>query len=121
MDPTATSRLALRGRLPERRTGSFALRQTRRFLRGPIPWEWLCRASCLPGAALAVAVALWHLVGIKRAKTIGLGNALVTELGVQRHAKYRALAALESAGLVRVDRHTGRNPVVTLIDREAQP
>jgi hypothetical protein len=34
---------------------------------------------------------------------------------VDRHAKYRALAALEKAGLVRVDRRMGKNPTVEIL------
>src|SRR5438034_488995 len=87
----------------------------KRFLEGPIPWAWLMRAAELPGRALHTAVALWFLSGVTRSETVKLSGRPLTELGVDRHAKYRALAALEGAGLVRVTRSPGQNPVVKLL------
>jgi hypothetical protein len=37
-------------------------RRGQKFLRGPIPWDWLSVASRLPGKALQVGLAIWHLV-----------------------------------------------------------
>jgi hypothetical protein len=36
-------------------------------------------------------------------------------LGVLRHAAYRALRNLQKAGLIEVQRHVGRLPVVTIL------
>ena len=87
-----------------------------KFLKGPIPWSWLAAAAHQPGKALQVAIVLWFLSGVKRARTIALSGAVLRGIGVNRHAGYRALAALEEAGLVSVVRHPGRNPVVTLME-----
>jgi hypothetical protein len=87
-----------------------------RFLKGPIPWSWLGRAGQLPGSALHVAIVIWHLAGLHGARTVALSNVPLDDLGVDRHAKRRGLAALEGAGLVVVERHAGRNPLVTLLD-----
>jgi hypothetical protein len=92
-------------------------RSTQRFIRGPIPWVWLCKANQLRGSALGVALALWYLAGLTSSKTMALTNGPLRDLGIDRYAKRRGLAALESAGLVAVERKPGRNPVVTL--REA--
>jgi hypothetical protein len=118
MDPTDLLKIGLGGRLPERKLGRTGVQRRGRFVRGPIPWHWICRAARLPGAALPVSVALWLLSGIRSTRTVSLGNAIVGELGVKRHAKYRALEGLEAAGLVSVERHPGRNPRVTLIAEE---
>ncbi len=91
------------------------LARGQRFLKGPIPWAWLMRAAELPGRALHTAVALWYLSGVTCCETVKLGGRPLTELGVDRHAKYRALLALEGAGLVRVKRSPGQNPAVTLL------
>lgn len=85
-----------------------------RFLKGPIPWPWLVAAANLRGRTLHVAVVLWFLAGLTRSTTVKLGGRQLAELGVDRHAKYRALRALERAGLVRVKRSPGQNPLVTL-------
>ena len=87
-----------------------------KFLRGPIPWDWLCRAAHQPGKALHVAIAIWFLAGIKDNRKLVLSNAVPRMLGVNRHAKSRGLKALERAGLVVVERQRGRSPLVTILD-----
>ena len=86
-----------------------------KFLKGPIPWNWLVRAARQPGKSLHVSVALWHLVGLKKSGTVALSNKLLVSLGISRFAGYRALQALENAGLVTAIRHRGRNPIVTVL------
>jgi hypothetical protein len=85
---------------------------TQRFLRGPIPWDWLSHAMLLPGKALAVALHAWLLVGIKGTTTVPVN---LSRCAVDRSAASRGLRELERAGLVRVDRRAGRKPVVTLL------
>ena len=65
-----------------------------RFLKGPIPWSWLSQAAVLPGRALQVAMALWHLAGMRKSATVSLSTKVLSELGVQRQAGYRGLKAL---------------------------
>ena len=46
-----------------------------KFLLGPIPWDWLCKAAPLKGKALAIAIALWHLAGMNnKANTVKLSQ-----------------------------------------------
>jgi hypothetical protein len=87
-----------------------------KFLMGPIPWSWLSKAARLKGHALHVGIALWFLAGLKKRGTVTLSSSVLKDLGVSRFSGYRALQALESAGLISVDRHIGRNPVVTILD-----
>ena len=86
------------------------------FLKGPIPLEWLQRAAQLPGKSLHVAIALWQRAGMKKSNGLKLSNKILDGMGVDRYAKRRALKALEGAGLVSVERHHGKNPIVTLLD-----
>jgi hypothetical protein len=69
-DPFNPKRLALatmpsngkpvdQGKRPLRRRGGQG------FLKGPIPWLWLCKAARLRGKALATAIVIWHLVGLR--------------------------------------------------------
>jgi hypothetical protein len=93
------------------------------FLKGPIPLWWLQRAAIAgrQGAALKVAIALWFQFGLQRDRgVVKLRSALLRDLGVLRHAGYRGLAVLESAGLVAIARAPGRLPEVTLI-LDAEP
>lgn len=86
-----------------------------RFLKGPIPMKWLNAAACLPGKAAHVAICLWHLSGMTGSKNVHLTRKTLEDAGVQRHAAYRALKAMEEAGLVKVDRCRGRCPIVTIV------
>jgi hypothetical protein len=87
-----------------------------KFLKGPIPWVWLVEAAKLSGKALNLAIVIWFLAGIKRRRKIVLSSAVVRTLCVNRYAKNRALKKLETAGLISVERHKGRNPTVIILD-----
>jgi DNA-binding MarR family transcriptional regulator len=84
-------------------------------LKGPIPWDWLCKAASETGRALHVAIALWFLAGVKKTGRVKLSGAILRSLGVTRHSAARGLKKLEAANLVKVERFPGRNPIVTLL------
>jgi DNA-binding transcriptional ArsR family regulator len=90
-------------------------RRTGRFLKGPIPWDWVIAAAQLPGKALAIGLCLWRLSGAKKSTSVVLSNSELAPFGIDRPAKSRALAALEKAGLIEVARKPGRWPTVTLL------
>ena len=90
-----------------------------KFLKGPVPWDWVERAALLPGKALLVGLAIWRLSGAMKSKTVRLGNSELIALGVNRSAKSRALKALENAGLVGINQRPGMLPVVTLLSIHA--
>jgi hypothetical protein len=94
-------------------------KKSRRFI-APIPLPWVQAACKLPGKALAVALAIWHLARMRKSDTVELSQTRLSEFGVKRWAKYRALAALEKAGLVRVVRRQRRNPEVTVLYPQAE-
>ncbi len=89
-----------------------------KFLKGPVPWNWIAKAAQLPGKAIQVGIVIWFLAGIKNSRTVPLSNKVLRDLEVSRHSQYRGLKALEKGGLVSVTRHAGRNPVVTILDSE---
>ena len=86
------------------------------FLKGPIPWHWIIRASKLPGKALIVGLCLWRLKGATKKNAIPLSNVELEPFGVDRAAQSRALAALEQAGLISIERHRGRWSIITLVE-----
>jgi hypothetical protein len=116
MDPralalTGRSDAPKRGKAPRHRSGDH-------FLRGPIPMDWIYAAARATGhgSGFKVAIALWYLSGLNRqSKTVKLSGSVLRDMGVERHAGYRGLAALEQAGLVSVERRSGQSPVVTLL------
>lgn len=92
-------------------------RKGEQFLWGPVPWLWLSAAGKLPGCALHVGLVLWWLAGVKKDRTVRWEPSAGKSLGLNRWVVYRGLAALERAKLVAVDRHNGRCPVVTILER----
>ena len=85
------------------------------FVKGPIPTEWLQKASALPGKAFQMGVVIWYLYGLRKDTTVTLGNGLLEQFHISRKAKYRCLKALEGAGLIAVEYRKDRNPRVTII------
>ena len=85
-----------------------AARMRERFLKGPIPMRHIARAARLPGQALSVYLALQHQTALTRRQWVTVPKGLLTQLGVSRDAKARALQQLEAAVLVRVVRAKGK-------------
>lgn len=97
-------------------TGKHELRApVAKFIKGPIPLEWITRANALPGKAGAVGLALWFLVGVKSSRTIKLTGEVERIAACDRKAVYPALTALETAGLIAVERRPGARAVVTIL------
>lgn len=96
-------------------------RQDARYLRGPVPLEWLGKASTLPGKALAVALMVWYWRGLTGETTVKICPESLPAFKLSRFAVQRGLQALESAGLITVQRHRGRCPVVTLTAIDVKP
>jgi hypothetical protein len=88
---------------------------TEPFVAGPLPLGWLTRVALCRGAAPAVCLALAYQRGLDRRMTVVPQRRLLAEMGVSVEAEERALAKLEAQGLVRVERHRGRRPRVTLL------
>ena len=86
-----------------------------KFLKGPVPLNWLTRAGQLPGKSLHVGIVLWFLAGLSGKRTVALPNGVLRLFGVDRHAKYRALQCLKQADLIKREQHDGRSPLVTLL------
>ncbi len=82
---------------------------------GPIPLCWIGRAACLPGRALHVALAFWHISRLSRSRTVKMQYKIRERLGVSRKVYSRGLVVLEKAGLISVKRKAGSTPVVTLL------
>lgn len=85
------------------------------FVKGPMDWRWLCATGRVPGKALHVAVTLYLLMGLRKGTSVKLGRKHLSEIGVSRYAAYRALKAMERAGLVAVVRQRGSAPTVTIL------
>lgn len=85
-----------------------------KFLKGPIPLSWLSRALKEGRPALATALVLWYLAGLKRTRIVTPTWRSWQLFDVPPDTGRRGVAALEKAGLILVDRHRGRCPVITI-------
>jgi hypothetical protein len=63
----------------------------------------------LPGRALHLAIAISYLNGFDESGTVKLRPRVSRELGMDRHAAYRALRQLENTGLLSVVRARGES------------
>lgn len=92
------------------------VKRPRKFIAGPIPYDWLARANSLPGKAGAVAVALYFLAGVTKSLRFRL-TAEIEELAqCNRQAVYSALTELEQAQLISAVRRSGAKAVVTILE-----
>ena len=89
-----------------------------KFLRPRVPLDWLSPACNLSGKALATALAIWYLSGLRKGRTeeLKLTTTTLKIFNVDRYAKSRALKELERAGLISVRREGRKNPVVTILE-----
>ena len=92
------------------------VRSKPKFIKGPIPTEWIKQANRLPGKAGSVGVALWFLVGLNQSRTIKITQEIEDIAVCDRKTLYRALTALEEASLVSVKRLQGARAIVTVLD-----
>jgi hypothetical protein len=96
-------------KLPRHRPGE-------KFLKGPIPWNWLVQASRLRGKALHVAILLWREAFCAKVPTVPFRLSQARTMGMHSDTARRGLRTLETAGLVSVQRRTGRCSQVTILD-----
>ena len=102
MDQSTTYPLTVRRHAWDRRSGSYVATDqpvktdaatfeqiktkvghgSNRFLKGPIPWNWIIRASGLTGQALLLGLCLWRLKGATRSNTVALSNAELVPFGI---------------------------------------
>jgi hypothetical protein len=68
----------------------------------------------LSAQAIYVYLSLWRQHILRKSRTVALTTKTLAGFGITRHQKTRALKRLERAGLLTVERHRGRNPLVTL-------
>ncbi len=88
------------------------------FLKGPIPRMWLQSASSLPGKALHVGIELWFYAGLTKSKTLSLNLSRLMDSGISRDSARRGLLQLERSKLVKVVRHAGRKPIITILIKQ---
>jgi hypothetical protein len=87
-----------------------------KFVRGPIPMNWIRAAIPLGRKSINVVLAVWFLAGFKRESQVKLTAATLADFDVTSQAARAILRRFETAGLVVVDRKRGRSPIITILD-----
>ena len=90
-----------------------------RFLKGPIPMNWLNKAMQLKGKGIHVALLLWQEAGYRKSRTVSFSMQRVERLGFSRWTARRALNSLQEAGLVRVEGDPGKLKRVEILDLDS--
>lgn len=115
--------MVVRGYLSERSKSLRAeklKRRAERFIRGPLPLEWVMRAAALSRKSLHVALAIRFREGLEgRAIALKLCRSDMERFSVGRTAGFNALRELEAAGLIQVERKRGACPRVTILECKA--
>jgi hypothetical protein len=76
----------------------------------PLSWFMLVFPVVRGKNELAFALYLYRLRMVRRSRTVKVSNSrLLTELGIDRYAKYRALRRLEQAGIISLKRQNSRS------------
>jgi len=84
-----------------------------RFIKGPIPLEWIQKA-CAVGAE-KLALYLMYIKGLTGWSKIPLKPAEMERFGLSPKTRRVQLTKLEEAGLVKAEKAVGKKPVVTVI------
>lgn len=99
------------------RQGATNQQRKRSTIKGPLPLDWISVACSLPGRSLHVGIAIWSAANLRRSRVVALTNVEANLFGLNRNAKYRALAWLERAGLIAVERKLGQAPRITILEQ----
>jgi hypothetical protein len=84
------------------------------FVQVPLWWiEQATRATRTPQAM--VCIWLLYLSWQAKSMTFPLPNDRLAKRGADKRVKRRALANLEKAGLITVERRRGKTPIITLV------
>ncbi len=94
-----------------------AARLQTEFVRVPLIWV-LALAKPKWRATWPLALYVLHRSWRYKGAAVTLSNIVLAELKISRLEKYRALAELETLGLITVERAGGKAPRVTAIDTQ---
>ena len=86
------------------------------FLKGPIPFVWLQKANSLGGSTGIVATGLWFYVGINKSRYFKVDSKLDQFASVTRQTRQNAFNRLKAAGLIKLTNHDGSYPYVEILD-----
>ena len=93
-----------------------AVRREAQFIKGPLPVGWVAAAAKAGHPlALPVLLALKYKTDTLRQPWVKPPATILRLMGVDKDARSRAIAVLERAGLIEVQRRPGRPPLTRLV------
>lgn len=90
-----------------------------RFIKGPIPLDWLRAANTCGRKSVSVATMIWFAAGLQRSNPVKLSPAILSELAIPSRTAKQVLERMQDVGIVTVEFHRGRSPMVTILDAPA--
>lgn len=87
----------------------------KKFLKGPIPLDWLTSAAQLPGKAINVGIALWWLDGMSKTGILKLTRQSQLALNISKDAERDGLRRLQRAGLIELTTRPGQRHNVRIV------
>lgn len=85
-----------------------------RFVKGPIPLNWLQVASRCGRRGVELGLLLWYAAGWQRTNPVKLTKVIRMEFNIGDKTTKRILVQMQDEGIVDVEFHRGRSPLVTL-------
>ena len=87
-----------------------------KFLKGPMPWWWVCKLAQVSGRSktFIVGMGLWHIAEMKKTNKFKMQPHVYKELGVSSSAFHRALRTLREAELIDFQVKSGTSPKITI-------
>jgi hypothetical protein len=120
VDPFDPEHLRLSGyRVETPVTKRLKAKRKRRFALGPIPWSWwtVCDAAAPHALSIALGILMetCRPIGRPLEEQIVVAEAFGRQLGLSPPQRRRAIAGLEAAGLIEVERKPNHAPRVRLV------
>ena len=90
-------------------------KEDKRFIKAPLPYDWITRAAKLGGKSLHAAMAIRYMSGLTSSNTVKLTHRTMIGFGINVKASYTVIRRLEEGNLITVERRKGRSPIVTIV------
>lgn len=87
----------------------------KKFLKGPVPLDWLTAVTQLPGKAINVGIALWWIAGMSKTGELKLTRQAQLAFNISKDAERDGLRRLQQAGLIELTARPGQRHTVRIV------
>lgn len=92
-----------------------------RFIKGPIPLDWMKIASRCGRRGVELGLLLLYAAGWQKKSSVKFTSSIREELKIGEKTTKRILVQMQREGIIEVDFHRGRAPLVTLLPVKNPP